>query len=274
MLHDAPARVGARRIAVVGWSLLIMLGVSLLVAALLGAAAPARLPDGVGLDGVGAAVVAVGYAWGLFARAGGQPWIGTLLAAAVSVAALGAGTPELRGGAAVMTAVLGAVLGVLATRPAVTFLRALGEVVLALGIAAIGGMAAVGFRPTVDLARFEYLVLGLSFLLLVALVHRLGAGLHGLGTRGLVVVAVGLVVVSMTLAYTELLRRYGTPGVTSGLGDLVASSRDVLGGFPRPLQALLGIPALVWGCHLRARRRQGWWRWWRRRRWRRRRRRR
>ena len=25
------------------------------------------------------------------------------------------------------------------------------------------------------------------------------------------------------------------------------------------MQALLGIPALAWGCHQRARRRQGWW---------------
>ncbi len=28
---------------------------------------------------------------------------------------------------------------------------------------------------------------------------------------------------------------------------------------PRPMQALLGIPMLAWGVHLRARRRQGWW---------------
>ncbi len=36
-------------------------------------------------------------------------------------------------------------------------------------------------------------------------------------------------------------------------------SRDHLGAFPRPIETVLGIPALAWGCHMRARRRQGWW---------------
>ena len=36
-------------------------------------------------------------------------------------------------------------------------------------------------------------------------------------------------------------------------------SRENLGAVPRPMQVLVGIPALVWGCHMRARRRQGWW---------------
>ena len=35
--------------------------------------------------------------------------------------------------------------------------------------------------------------------------------------------------------------------------------RDHLGAFPRPIETILGVPALVWGCHMRARRRQGWW---------------
>ena len=36
-------------------------------------------------------------------------------------------------------------------------------------------------------------------------------------------------------------------------------SRDHLGAFPRPIESVLGVPALAWGCHMRARRRQGWW---------------
>ena len=36
-------------------------------------------------------------------------------------------------------------------------------------------------------------------------------------------------------------------------------SRDNLGAFPRPIETVLGVPALAWGCHMRARRRQGWW---------------
>jgi hypothetical protein len=55
------------------------------------------------------------------------------------------------------------------------------------------------------------------------------------------------------------LRRYGTPGVVGGILDAADWSREHLGAYPRPMQALLGIPMLAWGCHLRARRRQGWW---------------
>ncbi len=64
---------------------------------------------------------------------------------------------------------------------------------------------------------------------------------------------------ALTLAYAELLRRYGTPGLVEWLFDGVRWIRDNLGAFPRPIEALLGIPALVWGIHMRARRRQGWW---------------
>ncbi len=64
---------------------------------------------------------------------------------------------------------------------------------------------------------------------------------------------------AITLAYAELLRRYGTPGLVSSLLDAVRWSREHLGAFPRPIETVLGIPALAWGCHMRARRRQGWW---------------
>ena len=64
---------------------------------------------------------------------------------------------------------------------------------------------------------------------------------------------------ALTLAYAELLRRYGTPGLVDQLLDGVRWSRDHLGAFPRPIETVLGVPALAWGCHMRARRRQGWW---------------
>ena len=35
--------------------------------------------------------------------------------------------------------------------------------------------------------------------------------------------------------------------------------REQLGGVPHPVEALIGIPALVWGVSMRSRRRQGWW---------------
>ena len=43
------------------------------------------------------------------------------------------------------------------------------------------------------------------------------------------------------------------------LFDAADWSQENLGAVPRPMQALLGIPMLVWGVHMRARRRQGWW---------------
>jgi len=151
------------------------------------------------------------------------------------------------------------VFAVMATVPAVRFAAAVREVVVAVVLAAVGALATVGFEPVVQVVRFEYATLGLSLLGAFALVYRLGAGLHGLGRRGVVIVLLGTGVLAVTLAYAELLRRYGTPGLVTNLLDVVKWSRDSLGAFPRPLETVLGIPALAWGVHMRARRRQGWW---------------
>jgi hypothetical protein len=67
------------------------------------------------------------------------------------------------------------------------------------------------------------------------------------------------VLVAVSVLYAELLRRYGTPELVEALLDAVRWSRDNLGAFPRPIETILGIPALAYGCHMRARRRQGWW---------------
>ena len=69
----------------------------------------------------------------------------------------------------------------------------------------------------------------------------------------------GGAVLALGLAYAELLRLYGTPAVVSGILDAASWTAANLGAVPRPMQALVGVPALMWGCHLRARRRQGWW---------------
>ena len=69
----------------------------------------------------------------------------------------------------------------------------------------------------------------------------------------------GGAMLALGLAYAELLRVYGTPGVVQWLFDAADWSQENLGAVPRPMQALLGIPMLVWGVHMRARRRQGWW---------------
>ncbi|HEY9566204.1 MAG TPA: hypothetical protein VIR30_20785, partial [Nocardioides sp.] len=114
-------------------------------------------------------------------------------------------------------------------------------------------------RPVVALDRFDYVALALSFALAAVLVYNLGAGLHGLGKRGAIVVVVGSVGVAIILAYAELLRRYGAPGFVNDVLDVVRWMRENLGAAPKPVQALVGIPAILWGCHVRARRRQGWW---------------
>ena len=235
--------------------------VGLLVVALGAAALVAAMADvGPGwLCEAGAVAVVTVYSGTLAARTGGRPVVFGTLALVLGVLVVVTDEPVLRTGAAVMTCVVSAVLAVMATVPAVRFVQAARETVLAVLVAGVGALATVGFEPTTTLTRFEYATLGLAVLGAFGLVHRLGAGLHGLGRRGVVTVLVGAVVLGLTLAYAELLRRYGTPGLVAALLDGVVWSREHLGAFPRPIESVLGIPALAWGCHMRARRRQGWW---------------
>jgi hypothetical protein len=211
------------------------------------------------LCGTGSVAIVTAYSWALAARTGGRPVVVGLLALVLGVGVVVSDDDRLRTGAAVLTCVVAAVLAVMATVPAVRFVHAVREVVIAILVAAVGALAVVGFEPVVTVARFEYVTLGLALLGAFAVVYRLGAGLHGLGRRGLAIVLIGTVVLALTLAYAELLRRYGTPGLVSTLLDAVAWSRDNLGAFPRPIETVLGVPALAWGTHMRARRRQGWW---------------
>ncbi len=246
------AGVSASRLPLAGGLLAVLAAVAALVASLV-PVGPAWLP------GAGAVVVVSVYTWALAARTGGRPVVFGTLALALGVAVVLSDRPVLRTGAAVMTCVVTAVLAVMATVPAVKLLQAAREAVLAVLVAAVGALATVGFEPVITLARFEYATLGLAFLGAFGVVYRLGAGLHGLGRRGVVTVLVGAVVLALTLAYAELLRRYGTPGLVAALLDGVVWSREHLGAFPRPIESVLGIPAIAWGCHMRARRRQGWW---------------
>jgi hypothetical protein len=211
------------------------------------------------LSGVGAVSVATCYAMALAQRTGGRPVIFGLLALLIGAAAVGTDRDVLRNGAAVLIAIVSAVFAVMATVPTVRFVQAVREVLLAVLIAAGGALAVVGMEPQVALERFAYTALAGSLILALLIVYRLGAGLHGLGRRGMITVAVGGLVLAGTLAYAEALRRYGSPSVVETLESTVTWVRANLGAVPRPLQALLGIPALAWGCHMRARRRQGWW---------------
>jgi hypothetical protein len=223
------------------------------------------------LDRAGGVAVASSYAALLAMRTGGRPLV--FGSAALVVGAAGALLAELgpgKGlahhaavvlttGGAVGTAVLTAVLAVMLTTPAVRALRAAVEVLVAFAIAGVGSLAVIAFRPRLDVDRFAYAALALAFALGFVLVFRLGAGWHGLGRRGLLVVLGGSAALAVSVAYAELLRHYGTPELVDAIDRSVRWTRDTIGAVPRPLQVLVGVPALLWGCHMRARRRQGWW---------------
>lgn len=199
------------------------------------------------------------YAYALAFRTGGRPLISGGLALALSLVAVLSGLPVLRAGAAVGTAGLAAVLGVMATTPAAGYARVVRECVLALGVAVVGAFAVEAYDAQVSLERVGYLALGLSLLGALGLVYRLGAGLHGLGRRGGLMLVSGLALLFVILAYTEALSRWGSPGLIAGIDQAITDIRSTIGAVPRPLAVLLGFPALAWGVSTRARRRQGWW---------------
>jgi hypothetical protein len=238
-------------------------GVALWVLVLLGglaALAVAAMPDPRQYVGEGGGVaIAVAFTAGLVARTGGRTFVYGGLALILGVAAVASDEPVLRTGAAVLTCVVTAVFAVMVTVPAVTVMQAAREVLVAMFVGLTGAAAVVGLEPSLSLSRFAYSTLAASLVLCLLVVFRLGAGLHGLGRRGLVVVLIGGVVLAVTLAYAEVLRRYGAPDLVDTLLDGRRWALDTLYGAPRPVQALLGVPALVWGTHMRARRRQGWW---------------
>ncbi|WP_370250378.1 hypothetical protein [Nocardioides sp.] len=252
---DPSGRLARLGTAAWPWRLGALLGV-LALAALVAAAVP------VGPDwwaDAGAVTISTLSAAALAARVGGRPLRLGGLALVLGALTLVLDTDPLRAGAAVLTCAAAAMLGVVVTVPAATYGAAVREALLAVLVAAAGGLAALGYAPGVDLTRFEYASFGIALLGVLGVVYRLGAGFHGLGRRGQAIALVGALGVLGTALYGELLRRYGTPGLVDQLTDVVAWSRDTLGAFPRPIATLLGVPALIWGVHMRARRRQGWW---------------
>lgn len=206
-----------------------------------------------------AAALGVLLAIGLAVRSGGWLPLATALTLLVGVTAVLTQWSTLLAGAALATGVLAACLAVLGTRPAVTFRAVIGEVVLALLLAAVGGLGVAGWSVDLDTERFAYGVLAVAFVSTVALVYRLGGGLHILGRRGLLLAAGATVLLVVVLVYTAALTRYGSPELVSQVRSAQDWARDHLGGVPHPVEVLVGIPALVWGVSMRSRRRQGWW---------------
>lgn len=251
-LEQRIGEFGASRAPLTIWFLLVLAAAGALVCAM--------LPIGpTWLGTAGAVGVATAFTWGLAARTGGRPLVFAPLALACALVAVASDNDLLLTGAAIGTSAVAAVLGVMITVPAAGIATAARECVVGMLVAGVGAMATVGFEPAIQKERFEYVGLGLAFVVAIVLVHRLGAGFHGLGRRGLIIVAIGAIVLAATLLYAELLRRYGSTGLVDQLLDWVSWSRDTLGAFPRPIASVLGVPALAYGCHMRARRRQGWW---------------
>lgn len=235
------------------WLLLVALG----ALALISGWTPLDLPGWVPTSG--AVTITTLYACGLVYRAGGRAAMSGALALVLTVVSVLSQIPVLLVAAAVSTAVLAGLLAVMSTTPAAGFPAVIRECTVATLVAVVGAFAVEAYQAEVSLERVGYLTFGLSLLGGIVLGYRLGAGLHGLGTRGSIMVVSGLGLLLVTLAYTEALSRWGAPGLTNGIDEVVRTIRDAVGAVPRPVEVLVGFPALAWGVSTRARRRQGWW---------------
>ncbi|MDO9379913.1 MAG: hypothetical protein Q7T56_13785 [Nocardioidaceae bacterium] len=233
------------------------------LAFLIGTAAAATAVVATPLPGwvsrAGAVVLVVLYAVVLTYRAGGRLAVWPPLVVVLTAVALTTDIAWALSMLAVVTGVLAAVLAVVITRPAVQTWRVIGEFTLAVAIGLSGALAVAAWNAPVVYQRFAILVLALSLVLTFAIVWSLGAGLHGLGQRGFLLIVGGGLLMTLVLVYSSAVRAYGSPVVVESLDGAFAWMRDTIGGVPRPAQFLLGLPALVWGIGTRADRRQGWW---------------
>lgn len=208
---------------------------------------------------IAAAVISVNYAAAFARRIGGRAWAGALLGVLVAGAAVLTNQPVLLASAAVGTAVLAAVLGVIATRPAVTLVGIVREILIATGVALIGGLAATAYRAPLSAYRTRYLVIAIALVVTVALVYRFGAGLSGLGARGWASLGGGSIALVVIMVYTEAFTRWESDSLRTSIDDLLGYVGHTLGAVPRPLIFMVGLPALIWGVSSRVRRREGWW---------------
>lgn len=235
------------------WVLATALGLAAMVLGWTPLDIPGWVPE------AGACGISTTYAFWLGIRVGGRPLMAGTVTLVLSAAAVLSGKPVLLSGVTVGTAVTVAVLSVMSTKPAARFVGVVRECVIAIAVAAVGALAVEAYQAPVSLERIGYLALGLSLLGALGLVYRLGAGLHGLGRRGAIMVVSGIVLLGVTLAYTEALATWGSPVLVTNLERLTGDIRAAIGAVPRPIEFLLGFPALAWGISTRARRRQGWW---------------
>lgn len=206
-----------------------------------------------------AALLTIALVIGLTHRGGGhlRIWGGIVGATAVLAAVLEANV--LLTSAAAATAVIAAVWAVVITRPAVTTREVIREYAIALIVAMSGAMGVAAWNAPIQVRAFGLVVVAASLAVVLAMVWALGAGLHGLGRVHLAILAGVAVAMLAIAAYGTLLRSYGSPALIDALDNSVAWMRTTIGGVPRPLQVLVGFPALIVGVSMRATRREGWW---------------
>ncbi|MBW9207591.1 hypothetical protein KV102_07400 [Mumia sp. zg.B53] len=207
----------------------------------------------------GAALLAVVFTAGVARRSGGRSALWATLVAILSAIALLTEWSWAMAAASVLTATFGAVLAVLMTRPAESVSAVVREYTIALVVATSAAVAVAAWNAPLVYQRYYLLVLGAALAATFGIVWSLGAGLHGLGRRGVALIVGGAGLVAVLLVYGTIVRSYGSPGVVEAIDDAVVWLRETIGGVPRPTEVLIGFPALVWGVSTRSNRRQGWW---------------
>jgi hypothetical protein len=194
----------------------------------------------------------------LVRRCGGR----TLIVGAFAAVALGLvgayPEPWALAGAGVTAAAAYGLLGMVLTRP-VRGLRLLRELVISAFLGVMGAVVVAGYDVELRPYRFRVLILALVLIGGLALAWRLGHGARSIGRRGAVLIVIGVLLLAGSLAYVQAVRTWGSPDLVHNLADFREWISDAIGAAPRPLEALVGFPALVWGVAVRTRRRQGWW---------------
>jgi hypothetical protein len=161
-------------------------------------------------------------------------------------------------GAAVVSATTYGLLGALLTRPA-SGLRAWRELLLSVFVGLLGAVVVSGYDVSLRTLRFRVLVLAAVLIAGFVLAWRLGHGMRSLGRRGVALILIGALLIALSIVYSRAITEWGSPGVVEGMLDLGHWMSDHLGAVPRPVEAIVGFPALLWGVAIRTRRRQGWW---------------
>jgi hypothetical protein len=194
----------------------------------------------------------------LVRRLGGRPIVIGVFAAVALGLVGGFPEPWALAGAGVTGATAFALLAMLLTRPA-GGLGLLRELLVSAFVGLVGAVVVAGYDVELRPYRFRVLILAVVLGAGLVLAWRLGHGAKSIGRRGAVIIVVGVLLLASSLAYAQAVRSWGSPDLVNNLADLRDWISDSIGAAPRPIEALIGFPALVWGVAVRQRRRQGWW---------------